>query len=251
MTKTQVDKLGDRIRLGSTSADDLRLLSEYRDSFRPAYLRVARLLNERAGIEVTGRTKSNISIERKLARETSLRLSQMQDIEGCRIVVADVAMQEAYILTVETLFGETRVLDRRERPSHGYRAVHLIVTIGGTAVEVQIRTSLQDLWAQLCERLAEEVGDPDVKYGGGPATAREILSTASGHIADIEKLEERIFVIETNLLQNPDSVSTAIRDQLPTARREVEASKRQSMSILSESVAVLERARMNRDANSS
>src|SRR4030095_6727255 len=107
---------------------------------------------------------------------------------GCRIVVADVAVQEAHVLKAATLFGDAKVLDRRESPSHGYRAVHLIVTIGRRVVEVQIRTTLQDLWAQLCERLAEEVGDPDVKYGGGPATAREILSTASPPISDIYTL---------------------------------------------------------------
>src|SRR5262245_21559678 len=110
------------------SSDDLRLLAEYRDAFRPAYLHVVRVLLERAAIEVTGRTKSNSSIERKLIREPRLRLSQMQDIDGCRIVVSDVASQESLAARIRGLFERTKIFDRRDRPSHGYRAVHMIVT---------------------------------------------------------------------------------------------------------------------------
>jgi ppGpp synthetase/RelA/SpoT-type nucleotidyltranferase len=37
------------------------------------------------------------------------------------------------------------VIDRREKPSHGYRAVHVIVECGGRMVEIQVRTELQHL----------------------------------------------------------------------------------------------------------
>jgi len=41
MTKTQIDKLGERLRGDSASDQDLEQLAVYRDSFRPAYVEVA------------------------------------------------------------------------------------------------------------------------------------------------------------------------------------------------------------------
>ena len=67
--------------------------------------------------------------------------------------------------------------DRRAVPSHGYRAVHVIVTVDHRLVEIQVRTTLQDLWAQVVERLADQWGrgirygdppsDPDTEVSGG------------------------------------------------------------------------------------
>jgi hypothetical protein len=37
LSKTQIDKLGERLRKGNVTEDDLRLLDEYRLSFSEAY----------------------------------------------------------------------------------------------------------------------------------------------------------------------------------------------------------------------
>jgi hypothetical protein len=50
--------------------------------------------------------------------------------------------------------------------------------VQGRPVEVQVRTILEDAWANASESLANSV-DPDIKYGGGPPGAREILDNAS------------------------------------------------------------------------
>jgi ppGpp synthetase/RelA/SpoT-type nucleotidyltranferase len=247
LSKTQIDKLGERIRRGVASEDDLRLLAAYRDSFRDAYLHVTRLLMQRARIEVTGRTKSNLSIERKVVRESHLRLSQMQDIEGCRIVVPDHESQQVHLMIAEALFSDAKVDDRRERPSHGYRAVHVIVTVDRRAVEVQIRTILQDLWAQLCERLADELNEPDIKYGGGSPKVRQSLRVASERIAEIEKGEQAIFIIDAQLDLDPASVSQEIKDLLPSARGEIDANRAALMTTLGQSIAILQRAKMSRN----
>jgi hypothetical protein len=59
------------------------------------------------------------------------------------------------------------VIDRREEPSFGYRAVHIIIYEEGLAVEVQVRTVLQDIWAQMSEKLGDMWGR-DIRYGGQP-----------------------------------------------------------------------------------
>ena len=61
------------------------------------------------------------------------------------------------------LFPQARVLDLRARPSHGYRAIHVAPMIDGYRVEVQVRTNLQHLWAELSETLALGHGAPEPK----------------------------------------------------------------------------------------
>jgi len=46
ISKTQIDRLGDRLRKGNIHEDDLRLLDIYRRSFSDAVMRTKRLLQE-------------------------------------------------------------------------------------------------------------------------------------------------------------------------------------------------------------
>jgi GTP pyrophosphokinase len=249
LTNAQIDKLGDRIRGGLYSDHDLHLLAEYRVSFRPSYLHVAGTLKEQR-VEVTGRTKSNISIERKLKRQRSLRLSKMQDIEGCRIVVPDFETQEARLTIISVQFPNIEVVDRRKRPSHGYRAVHVIVTAENHPVEVQVRTTLQHLWAELSERMADELTDPAVKYGGGPKRVRELLSDTSERIAFIEEMEQEVFRLKAEADYRPRTAA-AMRDLevgIQRAEKDIEERKGELVSILGQSVAILERAKLKRKA---
>jgi len=43
-------------------------------------------------------------------------------------------------------FSDVKLDDRRAKPSHGYRAVHLITKVAAKPVEIQVRTELQDGW---------------------------------------------------------------------------------------------------------
>src|SRR5215472_6110008 len=77
----------------------------------------------------------------------------MQDLAGCRIVVEGLSLQDEVTERLAQLFPQAKVKDRRQRPSHGYRAVHLIAPVQGRQVEVQVRTSLQEAWAGAVESL--------------------------------------------------------------------------------------------------
>ena len=152
ISKTQIDRLGERLKKGDVSDDDLRLLESHRLSFEAAYEEVINSIRKAIQLEPSGRrAKSTSSIIEKLRRE-SIRLSQMQDIAGCRFVVKDILAQDKVVEEIRNSLTDAVIIDRRNRPSHGYRAVHIVATAVNRPVEIQVRTELQHSWAQLSER---------------------------------------------------------------------------------------------------
>ena len=195
LSKTQIDRLGERLKKGDITEADLRLLDSYRRSFTEAYEIVIGAIRKELSLEPTGRpAKSTTSIADKLRRE-SIRLTQIQDIAGCRLTVSDIAEQERVVQSLSSLFEDTIIVDRRQNPSHGYRAVHVIVKLQAKMIEIQIRTSLQHLWAELSEKCSD-VLDPSIKYGGGNDRIKVILTKAS-HIVALN--EEATSMAEENV----------------------------------------------------
>jgi putative GTP pyrophosphokinase len=198
ISKTQIDRLGDRLRKGNITDSDLRLLDEYRRSFSASYGVVAGAIRHQLELEPTGRpAKSTTSIADKLLRE-SIRLSQIQDIAGCRLIVSDLVEQDRVIASLTRLFPHCTVIDRREKPSHGYRAVHIVVKVDEKGVEIQVRTKLQQLWAEFSEKLSDLV-NPTIKYGGGNPYTQELLARTSKMVANEEQLELDLLNIRQTL----------------------------------------------------
>jgi ppGpp synthetase/RelA/SpoT-type nucleotidyltranferase len=227
LSKNQIDRLGDRLREGDISEDDLRLLDSYRRSFGDGYEGVVSQIRDRLNLEPTGRpAKSTTSIIDKLQRE-SIRLSQMQDIAGCRLTARDIDEQNYIVAQLTRLFDKTIVVDRREQPSHGYRAVHVIVDSDGKLIEIQVRTQLQHLRAELSEKLSDVV-DNSIKYGGGDEDVQFLLPVMSDNIRQLE-------ISETQLRQAPSSGS----GQTDTAQQQAQAEK--IVAIRKSTVELLER----------
>lgn len=165
------------------------MLDQYRREFGADYAGVVAAVKDALALDASGRpAKSTTAIVEKLKRG-SMRLSQMQDIAGCRIIVDDTLVQDAVVSRLATMFPST-TMDRRDRPSHGYRAVHIIVRPTKRPIEIQVRTVLQHLWAELSEKAADSVGI-DIKYGGGRKNVRVALNRASETVASFERLETK------------------------------------------------------------
>ncbi|MDP8981239.1 MAG: RelA/SpoT domain-containing protein [Acidobacteriota bacterium] len=112
---------------------------------------------------VAQRIKRLSSIQQKLSRFPSIRLSQMQDIGGCRAVM-DSAFQVDELVKLYQDSAIKHKLDhiddyiRKPKPS-GYRGVHLIYryfsdrqeTYNGLKIEIQLRSPLQHAWATAVE----------------------------------------------------------------------------------------------------
>lgn len=104
--------------------------------------------------------------------------------------------------------------DRRAEPSFGYRAVHVIVKVRGRPVEIQVRTRLQDLWAQIVERLADEWGR-GIRYGEPPSdpTRRLREMTRQEFVDRVMQLAEEVDVVEqaAGLRMEYDHLSEELR----------------------------------------
>jgi ppGpp synthetase/RelA/SpoT-type nucleotidyltranferase len=117
----------------------------------------------------------------------------MQDIAGCRVQVQNRIEQDSFVEQIVKMFSSSKIDDRRVKPSHGYRAVHVVANVDGAPVEIQVRTVLQNMWAQATERVADRF-DPAIKYGGGPEFVQKILQDFSDILNGIEELETEALV---------------------------------------------------------
>jgi ppGpp synthetase/RelA/SpoT-type nucleotidyltranferase len=92
LSNSQITKLGDRLRGGDFSEADLAMLDAFRQIYseidEQAYQLIQSTLASITGWTSTQRKrKTQQSIVDKLRRQPKLRLPQMQDIAGCRIVI--------------------------------------------------------------------------------------------------------------------------------------------------------------------
>lgn len=117
------------------------------------------LTNYGAQYYIAQRLKRKPQILRKLNR-LRVRLTQLQDIGGCRIIVqknADVDRLHKYLIdrvTSQSVFTIDRTTDYRElgRDDTGYRSLHVILERGGVHLELQIRSRIQHYWSESIER---------------------------------------------------------------------------------------------------
>jgi putative GTP pyrophosphokinase len=186
LRKADVDRLGEAMRREELTEERITAFRVYSDAFTPALASVVVSLQAVGAPPITERLKTIRSTVAKLRRGTA-RLSQVQDIVGCRLVVPSLREQNDFLAQVSAEHADWRVYDRRSEPSHGYRAVHVVAILGGLPVEVQIRTELQHIWAELSE--AWDHLYEGLKYGSGPPEILELLRRASLALQTVEDLD--------------------------------------------------------------
>jgi len=224
MTKGEFNRLGDRlIAHENPSEADLAVLETARAAYQEVLEQVKVHLRD-LGFAPTTRPKTTPTIMDKLRRTHGMELSRIQDLAGARITIRNLAAQDeakAKISEFYTAQGcRWREIDRRKDPRFGYRAMHLVVHVDELPVEIQIRTELQDSWAQIVERLGDRWGrgirygqDPEnpesiVRSGESVYTRRELLAllmTLSDTIWSVELLRRALDAIR-QALAKMDSV---------------------------------------------
>src|SRR5438552_3337035 len=111
----------------------------------------------------------------------------------------------------------------REQPSHGYRAVHVIPVVEGRPIEIQVRTYLQQRWAEVSEKYSDVV-DPALKYGGGPEEARSLLADVA-FLVSIVELQERELVAPDEFSVKTAAENDRLRVQLVETSEQVEVNR--------------------------
>jgi hypothetical protein len=177
MSPRKINQLGERLAASpAISPADDRLLEEivacHLETLESARPRLDGL-GETVGtgpLHISHRPKTTGTIIDKLRRQSSMPLATMQDLAGIRIVGAfSFGDQDQLAAEIARRFpGDPRppkLRDRRAEPSHGYRAVHVMVSVDDVNIEVQVRTIGQHVWADLMERLADRLGR-QIRYGG-------------------------------------------------------------------------------------
>ena len=202
LTKSKIDRAGVALAKESfRDAEEMLELESVFDEYRKAHLEplsettleLQAWLNEsRADYYIAQRLKRKPQIVRKLNR-LSVRLTQLQDIGGCRIILEknqDVDQVLAQLKSkVEAMrdLAITRVTDYREkgRDITGYRAVHVLLERNKRKLELQLRSRIQHYWAESIERTSVIYGR-HLKEGEGDPTVISYFQNLSDAFYEIE-----------------------------------------------------------------
>jgi putative GTP pyrophosphokinase len=120
-------------------------------------------------IDVAQRLKRRPTIIDKLRREPTMEVTQMEDIGGVRARLPSLGHVHAVSRRLRKTWTIHRTRDYIANPKpSGYRALHHTVIRDGVKVEVQLRTLLQDAWANQVEDDGRHTG-VGFKFGSGQA----------------------------------------------------------------------------------
>lgn len=169
-----------------------------------------------SSVLLSARLKRPKSLRAKLKRLVSIKLSQVADIIGFRVICQSVVDSKAAVKKIHGLGLPTKIRCHHPAPS-GYRSTHLEVHIDHVlptgrpqkfAIEVQVRTYYQHLWAIRSEAFGEQV-----KMGGGHPQQRDYLRRLSRAIGTWE--QEDPATIQRELPKLKPSGGIAVVRQLP------------------------------------
>lgn len=252
-SRARVDRAGLAAAQGHASNEDIEVIENWRASHAHLLNTFKQILYNRARkfdfSLVVQRLKRRPTIIDKLGRDPNMRvrLSQMQDIAGCRVILKNMEdLYEFKQLMDEAKFDhEIRdVKDYIEHPKpDGYRGVHQIFGYqveprkghasenqpwNGMRIEVQYRTITQHTWATAVETAGLLTAD-NPKFKQGNQLVTDFFSVCSEMIArkfeksnscfpDLpdEALCEDFVVLaaETHILEIFENVNTRIKDDV-------------------------------------
>lgn len=204
-SKTRVNRAGEWLRAILTGEEDWEddvaeveaaaVLAWREQHAGPIALTVPGLRNwvekySSLGIMPTQRLKRLTAIADKLVRHDGMKLARMQDIGGTRAILANHSEVEAVFARIRSHWSVDRVADWRPkgRPDSGYRALHVMVEKRDQisdqmrVVEIQLRTSSQQRWAEVVSQTEDRLEVP-LRDGDGPTELVEYFRAASDLLA--------------------------------------------------------------------
>lgn len=124
-------------------------------------------------------------IVRKLVRMGDTSLARLEDIGGCRVVVQTPADMDALCRRIRKNWSTAFMRDMRDYIANpkdiGYRARHFVVRRDERAIEIQVRTTGQQRWADAVETI-DARRNLQLKDGVGPESLLENFAIAGEFI---------------------------------------------------------------------
>ena len=241
-SKSQVDKAGAGLARApkawsenSDIEDAVNIINSYRSAHNWPLLLFRLVLTSRARkIDATStvaqRLKRLPAIESKLRRLSSMRLTQMEDIGGCRAVVRSVEM----VRRISQLYEKSRTRHKRLPPvdylvsprNTGYRGIHLIYAcnsdrkpeFNGLKIEIQLRSRQQHAWATAVETV-DAFTSKGLKDGSGDAGWQRFFALMSAYIASKERC---------NPVPNTPVVASQLKSEILHYANELDVTQRLS-----------------------
>ena len=235
-SRAQVDKAGARLAKNHSEPDDgliraVEVVNNWRASHTYPLNVFQMTLRNRAkttypSAVVTQRLKRIVSIEAKLRNLPGMQLSRMQDIGGCRAVVATVTHVDRLANKYkETGYHEyVREFDYLRQPkTSGYRGIHLIYRYHAgnersrmydkLSIEIQLRSRHQHAWATAVEAVDTFTGQA-LKAGHGNPAWERFFALMGTVLARLEN---------TQTIPGTPTTKAAVRRELAEAVAEVNA----------------------------
>lgn len=201
-SKSKIDRSGLALARNQYRSDDEYIeLEDIFDDYRKRHLEplsetTMELQNWLTGYSdsyyIAQRLKRKPQIIRKL-RRLNVRLSQLQDVGGSRIIVHNNSEIDKLIKHINGNIGRhqnfkiNRITDYRDkgRDDTGYRAVHLLIERNKLSLELQIRSRVQHYWAESIERTSVIYGY-HLKEGEGDITVINYFKSLSNAFYEVE-----------------------------------------------------------------
>lgn len=203
VSREDVNRAGRTLVDGDASPDELdlalTLVGAWRSSHAFPLNTMQMALRQRAwridpSALVVQRLKRLASIIAKLERFENMKVSQIQDIGGCRAVVSSVRRVYALRRLYFPRYRKHELAREKdyiaEPKSDGYRSIHLVYRYhsgakaawNGLQTEIQLRSRLQHAWATAVETAGTLLRQP-LKSGGGEDEWREFFTLVSSGFA--------------------------------------------------------------------
>jgi ppGpp synthetase/RelA/SpoT-type nucleotidyltranferase len=192
VSKSKIDQIGEALKQDMNLENkDLDNLLLWRNSFSSTldyyHSKLKAKINQVDTVTLSRRLKRIESIQIKLKRFRTMRLSTLQDIAGLRVVLKDeTSLLKAFtkLRGLPNKHKLKRLDDYHNNPKEdGYRGIHLVYQNENSAmIEIQLRTELEHIWATAVE-IYGELQETSFKTGSGTSEWKEFFVLLSSYFA--------------------------------------------------------------------
>jgi ppGpp synthetase/RelA/SpoT-type nucleotidyltranferase len=213
-SKSQTDKAGEILCYRNNSEEEQNTALEIMNNWRASHSYPMHIFNKRLrrvsekidkNALSSQRLKRVPSIIKKLKRKykgkkATMKLTQMQDIAGCRAVMSSVELARK-LYNEQYIKGDLKHILANEKDyiynpkEDGYRSIHLVYKYHSDKgkdiynellIEVQIRSKLQHIWATAVETVGFFIGQA-IKSNEGEKEWKDFFRLVSAAFAKLEK----------------------------------------------------------------